>query len=291
MPNQQIINGEPYRYAYQGQEKDSETNKEAFQLRLWDARIGRWLTTDPARQYASPYMGMGNNPISRYDPDGGCDQPDSSCGWFKRFFYSSNSIERWEAWQEMGTTGSSVILDEVQILTRAQKKAILIEYYETENFAQSLRDMGMDVTVTDNRREAINSNINFMVGLALPSGKLAPKGTSLSEDVGKTFFAGRYEKIVLQESMTLSRYYDNVSAFAKGRYMTNSTSLTGINFIDRMGLALRSEWNSMTKVAHWNLPAGTTVFKGRAGMQFPWFGGGTQYFVPNIHNIQRVIKP
>ncbi|WP_299223298.1 RHS repeat-associated core domain-containing protein [uncultured Aquimarina sp.] len=62
-----------YRYAYQGQEKDPETGKEAFQLRLWDSRIGRWLTTDPAGQYASPYMAMGNNPISRIDPDGGYD--------------------------------------------------------------------------------------------------------------------------------------------------------------------------------------------------------------------------
>ncbi len=62
-----------YRYAYQGQEKDNETGKEAFELRLWDSRIGRWLTTDPARQYNSPYLGMGNNPITRVDPDGGED--------------------------------------------------------------------------------------------------------------------------------------------------------------------------------------------------------------------------
>ena len=73
MPNRQIVNGERYRYAFQGQEKDPETGKEAFQLRLWDARIGRWLTTDPAGQHPSPYLGMGNNPISRIDPDGGLD--------------------------------------------------------------------------------------------------------------------------------------------------------------------------------------------------------------------------
>lgn len=71
MPNRQIINGEPYRYAYQGQEKDPETGKEAFQLRLWDARIGRWLTTDPKREFSSPYLGMGNNPMNKIDPDGG----------------------------------------------------------------------------------------------------------------------------------------------------------------------------------------------------------------------------
>lgn len=51
--------------------RGQETGKEAFQLRLWDGRIGRWLTTDPYGQYSSPYLGMGNNPISGVDPDGG----------------------------------------------------------------------------------------------------------------------------------------------------------------------------------------------------------------------------
>ena len=69
MPNRNIEGN--YRYKYQGQEKDPETGKEAFQLRLWDARIGRWLTTDPMHEFASPYLGMGNNPISKIDPDGG----------------------------------------------------------------------------------------------------------------------------------------------------------------------------------------------------------------------------
>jgi len=69
MPGRRIVGG--YRYQYQGQEVDPETGKEAFQLRLWDGRIGRWLTTDPYGQHASPYLGMGNNPISRIDPDGG----------------------------------------------------------------------------------------------------------------------------------------------------------------------------------------------------------------------------
>lgn len=46
---------------------------EAFELRLWDGRIGRWLSPDPYGQFHSPYIGMGNNPISRIDPDGGTD--------------------------------------------------------------------------------------------------------------------------------------------------------------------------------------------------------------------------
>lgn len=68
LPNRNSLN---YRYAFQGQELDGETGMEAFQLRLWDGRIGRWLSPDPMGQYASPYLGMGNNPIGMIDPDGG----------------------------------------------------------------------------------------------------------------------------------------------------------------------------------------------------------------------------
>ncbi len=55
------------------QEKDPETGKLAFQLRLYDSRINRWLTPDPYGQYFSPYMSMGNNWVMRVDPDGGED--------------------------------------------------------------------------------------------------------------------------------------------------------------------------------------------------------------------------
>ncbi|MBK8673104.1 MAG: hypothetical protein IPN93_08970 [Bacteroidetes bacterium] len=66
------LNPTYYRYGYQGQfaEKDQETGLNSFELRMWDARIARWLSKDPANQYWSPYMGMGNRPMSTVDPDG-----------------------------------------------------------------------------------------------------------------------------------------------------------------------------------------------------------------------------
>jgi RHS repeat-associated protein len=75
MPGRQIVGGEPYRYGYQGEfaETDEETGKPAFQLRLYDPRINRWMSPDPARQHASPYMSMSNNWANVVDPDGGCD--------------------------------------------------------------------------------------------------------------------------------------------------------------------------------------------------------------------------
>lgn len=64
-----------YRHGYQGSfsEKDQETGWNHFELREYDPVIGRWSTTDPKRQYFSPFLSNGNNPVNRVDPDGGND--------------------------------------------------------------------------------------------------------------------------------------------------------------------------------------------------------------------------
>lgn len=65
------------RHEYQGEyaEHDNETEWEAFELRMYDARIGRWLSVDPMNQYWSPYVAMGNNLIIMIDPSGGTGGP------------------------------------------------------------------------------------------------------------------------------------------------------------------------------------------------------------------------
>ena len=75
-----------YGRGYQGQNTrfDEETGYDNFELRLYDSRIGRWLSTDPMGQYHSPYVGMGNDPVNGIDPDGGW-----LFGWF-----GSSSAER-----------------------------------------------------------------------------------------------------------------------------------------------------------------------------------------------------
>ncbi|UXX80058.1 hypothetical protein N7E81_02925 [Reichenbachiella carrageenanivorans] len=74
---------EPYRFGYQGEysEEDQETGFNHFEARAYDSRINRWMVTDPARQYASPYKSMGNNWIRLVDPDGRYDNPKN---WFQR---------------------------------------------------------------------------------------------------------------------------------------------------------------------------------------------------------------
>lgn len=58
------------RYLYQGKEFDEETKLQDFHARQYDPALGRWFAVDPQNQFASPYLGMGNNPVMMVDPDG-----------------------------------------------------------------------------------------------------------------------------------------------------------------------------------------------------------------------------
>jgi RHS repeat-associated protein len=66
-----------YRYGYNGKEKDDEIKGEANSLdygaRIYDPRVGRWMSTDPLESKypsMSAYNYCLDNPISNIDPDG-----------------------------------------------------------------------------------------------------------------------------------------------------------------------------------------------------------------------------
>jgi len=73
--NDRRITRVKHHFGYQGlyAEKDEETGWNHFELREYDPVVGRWMQKDPASQHYSPYIGMGNNPISKTDPNGGRD--------------------------------------------------------------------------------------------------------------------------------------------------------------------------------------------------------------------------
>ncbi|NBC83067.1 MAG: hypothetical protein GVY19_06755 [Bacteroidetes bacterium] len=105
------VDGDMYRYGYQGQfaeDETEETGYNSFEARMFDAKIGRWTTMDPYAQYYSPYLSMGNNPISSIDPDGGLDDGyqvssngeinkiSNEGGVTKDFLYNSNMTKKIE---------------------------------------------------------------------------------------------------------------------------------------------------------------------------------------------------
>jgi RHS repeat-associated protein len=60
-------------YLYQGAyaELDEDIGWHDFMLRNYDAQIGRWVQMDPFDEFASPYIGIGGDPINFTDPTGG----------------------------------------------------------------------------------------------------------------------------------------------------------------------------------------------------------------------------
>jgi len=78
MPERQFTLGnEDYRYGFNGQEKDVEIkgsgNSISFEARMYDPRLGRWLSTDAlASKYpaVSPFVFALNTPIMAKDHDG-----------------------------------------------------------------------------------------------------------------------------------------------------------------------------------------------------------------------------
>jgi len=60
------------KYLYQGKELQDDHNLQwhDFGARMYDAQLGRWHCPDPLLQFNSPYLAMGNNPVSGVDPSG-----------------------------------------------------------------------------------------------------------------------------------------------------------------------------------------------------------------------------
>ena len=57
---------------FTGKEHDDEIALDYFGARYLDPMLGMWISIDPARQFASPYLYAGNgmNPVNVIDPDG-----------------------------------------------------------------------------------------------------------------------------------------------------------------------------------------------------------------------------
>ncbi len=74
-PSRKFDAGSAYRYGFNGKEKDNSTGEGNldFGARIYDGRIGRWLSLDPLQKKypdLNPYNFVANSPIRFIDPDG-----------------------------------------------------------------------------------------------------------------------------------------------------------------------------------------------------------------------------
>jgi RHS repeat-associated protein len=77
MPGRKFSTGSAYRYGFNGKENDNEVKGEGNQIdygmRIYDPRLGRFLSVDPLFEdypWYTPYQFAGNSPIVNIDLDG-----------------------------------------------------------------------------------------------------------------------------------------------------------------------------------------------------------------------------
>lgn len=108
------------------------------------------------------------------------------------------------------------------------------------------------------------------------------------KQVLQSFETGTIRLDIADDNTYGLRFYDNVNASAKGRYLYETfTDLT-----NRKNLSLPPEWNGMTGIQQWQIRPGTIIIKGNAGPQFQYgseyIGGMEQWYINNLDNL---IKP
>ncbi len=77
MPGRTYTSGSGYRYGFNGKENDNEVkgegNQQDYGMRIYDPRVGRFLSVDPLTKnypWYTPYQFAGNKPIKFVDLDG-----------------------------------------------------------------------------------------------------------------------------------------------------------------------------------------------------------------------------
>ena len=77
MPGRSFVGANGYRYGFNGKENDNEVkgngNQQDYGMRIYDPRLGRFLSVDPLSgnyPWYTPYQFAGNNPIWATDLDG-----------------------------------------------------------------------------------------------------------------------------------------------------------------------------------------------------------------------------
>ncbi|HEY9000684.1 MAG TPA: putative Ig domain-containing protein, partial [Mucilaginibacter sp.] len=213
-----------YRYDYQGAyaEKDAITGWNNFQLRMYDSKIGRWLMTDPAGQFASPYEGMGNNPVTGTDPTGG-----EEYDWYKNddtgavIWLSGNEATKTIDNQEYHDVGDVYAFSTNS--RGADGSKWVYSWVGGPNGVTTLMDIHNISGNADGVVNSINVDLTFVAGMSLEVGHVTDwtgKGKwffSISGNLGLSVGAGINHRIIKSnkgEDFRVRDYEGTGSSFA-----------------------------------------------------------------------------
>ena len=301
-------------YKFNGKELDEETGLYYYGARYMQPMASIWYGVDPlTEEYAeiSGYVYCHANPVILFDPDGERGILHSVKGYFNGVGKSfSNTIQ-------MVTHPVKTLKNIVHAVSHPRQtivnigKAVASRYKEFNSCNDGYRRGEIaGETVADVAQvvagAGVGKNVAKVTANSAKAMNTARKVTQSSKVIGKgeaavldlmgekavgqlKNFRGTVKVIELTNDVKLSRYYGG-NAQPVGRYLSNGPIS---KIIDRVGLALPGEFNSMSGVAEIMVPKGTKMIKGTVGSQakeygFPFYGGRTQYYSPSLENFVRV---
>jgi RHS repeat-associated protein len=157
-----------YRFSFNGMEKDDEVkgvgNSLDFGARIYDPRLGRWLSLDPIAQkypFASPYNFALNTPIQAKDPDG------------KRVYFiagAGNDIDGWNYKQRFKQIFESKGIKDVRTISASHGK--MGDVLFTDAYKNYSEIKGTTTKVTSEMIQAtVNAIVNDLAAKPLGEGE------------------------------------------------------------------------------------------------------------------------
>lgn len=172
MPGRNISFGE-YRYGFNGKENDNEVKgieggQQDYGMRIYDPRVGRFLSIDPLTYeypYYSPYHFGGNSPIANIDLDGG--EPKPSIEGTQEG-QSTTTSEAQTKYASMGTGNYSYTVTKTQEWhwhTGSEEYKTKSGWYTTEDYQKLLKPVGKDIAaVLDLYNAGVFTNVSESKG-------------------------------------------------------------------------------------------------------------------------------
>ncbi len=187
MPGRQFQSASGYRYGFNGMEKDDEIkgsgNSLDFGARIYDPRLGRWMSLDPlAPKYPgmTPYNFVANNPVKFVDLDG-------------RDIYSID---------EKGNKTKITVENYKSVEYAANFEGMLATASGAELFNKYVNSSSVDIFITVGSTKStsdpdgaaaktifgleVNSDLSGGTGVGIENGRALIKGASLA-DYGEGF--------------------------------------------------------------------------------------------------------
>lgn len=139
------VNGAENKFKYNGKELEDEhgLNWYHYGVRYYDPQLGRWHTMDPADEFHSPYLYVGNNPVKYIDPDGAqVATPEFSFSNFLRDLFGMNDLKDYDG-NKMKEQSEIITNRGLTNHQHAEIKQKVFETYVTMNTQTQLTSLGV----------------------------------------------------------------------------------------------------------------------------------------------------